>query len=320
MLAKIFIILLISLELLGVSNAQSKADNLSLALFKKPLKEYLVFKGNNNLSKVRQDINLKKNCCAIKTPPPLKISKLKDPPITAEGAAILDTATSKFLFEKNPQKIFPIASLTKIMTALIAIENYRLDDVIVVPKEATNVLPGALIYLQEGEKITVKGLLYGLLLYSGNDAALALSSKMGEKQFVEKMNEKAKLLGLSSAHYDDPSGLSSSNKSTTLDLAHLTNYALTNSIFAKITKTNEITITSTDGKIAHPLKNTNRLLRDYQGTYGGKTGYTEEAGHCLIVAVEQQGHKIISVVLKSGNDQFKESREILDWIFAVYRW
>ena len=91
-------------------------------------------------------------------------------------------------------------------------------------------------------------------------------------------------------------------------------------VLAKIVNTNEITIMSIDGKYVHPLKNTDKLLRDYPGTYGGKTGYTEEAGHSLIVAVERNNHKVISVVLKSQSDQFRESRWLLDYIFDVYRW
>ena len=310
---KFLIVLLIVLETLRVDGAESKIENVSQTLFKKPLAG-TTNTSQNRLNLLRDDVNLNLN------PPPFKISNQSPPLITAEGVLIIDVASNKVLYQKKANENFSIASLTKIMTALISLENYSLDDVVEVKQDIIGGLPGALINLQNGEKIKVSDLLYGLLLYSGNDAAYTLASKMGKDEFVKKMNEKAKYLGFSQTHYDDPSGLSPKNISTPTDLAHLAILAFRNPTFAKIVNTNEITIMSIDGKYVHPLKNTDKLLRDYPGTYGGKTGYTEEAGHSLIVAVERNNHKVISVVLKSQSDQFRESRWLLDYIFDVYRW
>ena len=313
MLTKLLIATIVFLEILRVPNAQEKVKKWALSVFRRPIIE------KYQVSRIKYQ-NLAEIDLDKISPLPTKRPKVKEPQTIAEGVIILDIPTAKILYQKNPDRKFPIASLTKIMTALVVLENYHLSDVIVVPKEATNVLPGATIYLREGERMTVSNLLYGLLLYSGNDAAYTLSSKMGQEKFVQEMNEKARKLGLLNTRYIDSSGLSEKNISTVKELAFLTAFTLRNPTFAKIVKTNETTITSVDGQIAHPLKNTNKLLREYSGTYAGKTGYTEEAGHCLIAAVERDGHQVLSVVLNSPSDQFKESMRLLDWTFGAYKW
>ena len=250
---------------------------------------------------------------------PLKQNKKEKPYLNAQGGIVIDLPTSQILFAQNIEKRFPIASLTKIMTALVALENYNLKDILTVPPEAISV-SGSKINLRTGEQMTVENLLYGLLLYSGNDAAVTLSSGIGRENFVAKMNEKAKNLGLNSLFYQDEIGLDPQNTANLKDLALLSSFALKNPVFSKIVKTNETTIYSADGQIAHPLKNTNRLLRDFPGTYGVKTGFTLEAGHCLIAAVQRGETKVLSIVVGAPADQFKESEKLLDWIFSSYRW
>lgn len=312
MLAKILVATIICLEILKIPHAQEKVEKWAFSIFKKPL--FGESQTPNLKPQAIGEINLEK------IPPlPIKKAKAKGPYVNAEGAIVIDISTSKILYQKNGEKKFSIASLTKIMTVLVSLENYNLKDTAVVPKEAP-LLKGAKINLREGEKLTVESLLYGLLLYSGNDAAYTLASFMGEREFVTKMNIKAKDLRLSSLVYFDPTGLDEKNRSNLKDLALLAVFALRNPKFAQIVKTNEIEISSVDGSIRHPLKNTNKLLREYPGTFGVKTGYTEEAGHCLIAAASRNGHKVLSIVLGSPSDQFKESMSLLDWTFASYSW
>jgi D-alanyl-D-alanine carboxypeptidase len=304
-----FVALLVFLEIFNVPLAKEKVESLAFLLTKKSFV--------NTPASPPSALPLQ-----IETAPlflPLKQNKKEKPYLNAQGGIVIDLPTSQILFAQNIEKRFPIASLTKIMTALVALENYNLKDILTVPPEAISV-SGSKINLRTGEQMTVENLLYGLLLYSGNDAAVTLSSGIGRENFVAKMNEKAKNLGLNSLFYQDEIGLDPQNTANLKDLALLSSFALKNPVFSKIVKTNETTIYSADGQIAHPLKNTNRLLRDFPGTYGVKTGFTLEAGHCLIAAVQRGETKVLSIVVGAPADQFKESEKLLDWIFSSYRW
>ncbi|MCX6806911.1 MAG: hypothetical protein NT135_02220 [Candidatus Berkelbacteria bacterium] len=313
MLFKIFISTIVLLEMINIPNAEKKVEQFSVSVFNKPLS--ISEESSNSIKKNEfANINIEKIA-----PWPMIKKNIKNPYMPAEGAMVIDVSSSKILYQKGGDKTFSMASLTKMMTAIISIENYNFKDIVTVPEEAPFVL-GSKINLRSNEKITVESLLYGLLLYSGNDSATTLASKIGQDKFVLKMNEKAKELDLNSIHYYDSTGLDERNTGTLKDLAILAAYALRNEKFAKFVSTNEITISSVDGTIQHPLKNSNKLLRDYTGTFGVKTGYTEEAGHCLISAVEHSGHKVITVMLNHPSDQFKESMKLLDWVFNAYRW
>lgn len=311
MLTKILIATIVFLELFNVPNAEGVVENWS----KRVLGREVIKSQTFPLKSLTQIPKLE-----AFAPLPVKTGKSKEPSLGASSVLALDLSTAKILYEKNADEKIPIASLTKIMTALIVLENYDQDEILTVPKEATGLLPGAVIYLREGEKMTVSNLLYGLLLYSGNDCAYTLSSKIGEKKFVRLMNEKAKALGFKNTQFVDSAGLKGENVSTARELAFLFALALRNQNFSKIVKTNEITITSVDKTISHPLKNTNKLLREYEGTYAGKTGYTEEAGHCLVTGTSRGGRKILTVVMKSPKNQFEESKKLLDWVYGNYRW
>lgn len=217
----------------------------------------------------------------------------------ALSAILIDADSGRVLYAKNENVMFPMASTTKIMTAVIILETLDLDTKIKVGKESVGV-EGSSIYLMEGETLTVKDLLYGLMLQSGNDAAnaLAVACAGSVENFAKMMNRKASELGLKRTNFQNPSGLPAQNHRTTaFDLAALTSYAIKNEEFVKITSTLRATIS--DGK--RYLVNRNNLLRHYEGLIGVKTGYTSAAGRCLVTAARRNGVTLIAVTLNSRN-------------------
>lgn len=263
--------------------------------------------------------------------PPEKKDSQSNPNILAKTAILIDSQSFERLYEKNPQEKVPIASLTKIMTALVVLEEYpdRLSDVVNITSAMISV-DGSDIQLRPGEKITVENLLKGLLIYSGNDAAFSLANFLGGKdEFVKSMNEKAQFLGLKNTHFKDPAGLDDEGFSNAKELAILATYALRNKTFAEIVKTPNIAFASVDGRVVHKLENSNRMLRVEEQFYypwamGVKTGFTPAAGHCLVAAAEKDGHQLISVILNTNEDSLtasaKESKKLLEWGFANYQW
>lgn len=237
------------------------------------------------------------------------------PVISARSVVIYDLTTEKFLFEKNKDDKLPMASLTKIMTAIIALENKKPDDSYVVSK---NDLVGEdSMGLSEGEVLTLEELLYGLMLPSGNDAAETLASNYpeGRNEFVKAMNNKAKALGLKSTHFTNPSGLEGDGDqyTTSQDLLVITRYALDNfEEFKKVVSTYEHVISYSENHKAFYLYNETNLLTSYPGVKGVKTGFTNEAGLCLVTYLEYKGHKIIGVILGSNNRR-EEMKELLDY-------
>lgn len=260
-------------------------------------------------------------------PRPYLVTKNKNPGVAAYSVVLMDAPTKVVLYEKDARKGVPIASTTKIMTAMIILENYNLNDVITVSKTAAATI-GSDIQLRVNEKMTVENLLKGLLVNSGNDAAIALSEKMGTGEFVKKMNEKAKELGMKDTIYKDPAGLNDEGKSSPYDLAILASYALGKKEFADIVQIKETDIVSADGKLAHHLKNSNRMLHEndifYPYAIGLKTGFTPAAGHCLISAAQKDGHLLIGVVLNTYKNTVtasaEESRKLLSWGFDNFEW
>ncbi|EKD56661.1 MAG: hypothetical protein ACD_58C00123G0007 [uncultured bacterium] len=262
---------------------------------------------------------------------PQKNSLYKKENIWAKNYILLDAITYYPLAEKNSHDSVPIASTTKIMTATIVIENYKLKDIVTISPNAAAQI-GSDVMLRSGERLTVESLLYALLVQSGNDAAMALAENYpvgGLDGFVNTMNAKAKYLGMDDTKYLDPAGLDDAGRSSAFDLAIITSYMIKNPIFSKIVKTSEITISSIDGKFSHKLDNSNRLIKGdellyYPNAIGVKTGFTPEAGHCLVSAAEKNGKKIVSVVLntiESTNDaSAKESKKLLEWGFTNYNY
>lgn len=234
------------------------------------------------------------------------------PFISANGAVIMDADSKTVLFSKNPALRFSPASTTKIMTALTALEYFKPGDILTV-KTATS--DGAVLGLQQGEKMTFENLLYALLLPSANDAALAISENYpgGEEAFVNKMNENAKKINLFNTHYQDPAGLLDFGDYTTpVDLARLASVAIKNPEFAKIVSTKSKIITDISGYNVYSLNNLNKLL-GIDGIYGVKTGYTEEAGQVLVTSKLENGHAIILIVM-SSEDRFLDTEKLLDLV------
>lgn len=251
---------------------------------------------------------------------PKKKNFAEPPPLlTAQSVLVIDVDSQVPLFSKNPELKLPPASTTKIATALVVLENYDLKQNITIPEIKTD---GAKMGLEKGDVISVKNLLYGLLLNSGNDAAfaLALYHPQGLGGFIKQMNEMAKTLHLTESHFNDVAGLITNNHfSTSLDLARLTTYALKNSLFRQIVSTQETIVFNKNYQHAFELKNLNRLLGQVQGVLGVKTGFTQAAGECLITYTERDGHRIITVVLNS-QDRFEESKALIEWFFANHSW
>jgi len=244
--------------------------------------------------------------------------------ISAAGVVVYDVASGVTLFGRNTEvSLFP-ASTTKIMTALVALENYELDDVVHVQTVANT---GAVMGLIPGERITVENLLYAALVHSalvqsGNDAAWALAEHYpgGVEKFVEAMNKKAADLHLSNTHFTNPVGFDDPNHiMTAIDLTRLASYALTNKTIVKIVAIPQITISDVTHTQFHPLTNVNTLLGKIPGVAGIKTGWTEEAGENLVTLVERDNHRVIIVVLKSLN-RFADTEALINWVFTNYEW
>jgi len=258
---------------------------------------------------------------------PVNFTGQKPPSLTAKSVVVMDKNSSVVMYSKNKKLWVLPASTVKIMTALVALDYYPLDDVLTVGEVEDR---GQDMRLVKGEKITVKNLLYGLLVASANDAALALAQNHsgGLPVFVGAMNEKAAKLHLENTYFANPTGLDSDEEgkllsdfsyTTALDLARLTAEAFKNPLFSEIIKTKKITVSDISGKISHQLFNINQLLGKIDGLKGGKTGWTEEAGECLVSYVERNGQGIITVILGS-RDRFGETEKLVNWAFSNYRW
>ncbi|MDO5142417.1 MAG: D-alanyl-D-alanine carboxypeptidase family protein [Eubacteriales bacterium] len=232
--------------------------------------------------------------------------------VDAAAAVTIDADTGAVLFEQNADARLPMASTTKIMTALVALGEGDLDRSYTVKKSYAQV-EGSSMYLREGETLTLRDTLYGLMLESGNDAAVAIAGECGGYQaFVDKMNAKAAALGLRDTHFDNPNGLPSDTHYTTArELAAITAAALRDPVFRQIVATKRYTVGD------RTLTNHNRLLAQYDGAIGVKTGYTRAAGRCLVSAAERNGRTLIAVTLNDPND-WDDHRAMLDAGFAQY--
>lgn len=233
------------------------------------------------------------------------------PEITAESVYIVDLPSFTPIYFKNENmKMFP-ASTTKILTALVVYDIYKPDQIITVKKTIDE---GQVMGLAVGEKITVENLLYGMLVYSGNDAAFVLANNYGYDKFVSLMNKKARYLGMKNSHFVNPNGLDFvSQYSTAYDLSLAARELLKNPYLAKIVSTKEITISDVDFKYFHRLESVNKLLGEIQGLGGLKTGYTENAGENLVSFYKKDGRQFVIVILKSL-DRFNDTRNIIKWI------
>ena len=224
----------------------------------------------------------------------------------------MDNDSKVILFAKNPKLLFSMASTTKIMTALVAMDYYSLDDVLTVKTTGAG---GITIGLKKGQRILFKDLLHAMLLPSSNDAALTLAQNYsgGEKAFINKMNEYARLLHLFNTSFADPAGLLDGEDYTTpLDLARLASIALKNKMFAQIVATKHKIISDVDG-FNYSIFNLNKLL-GIDGINGVKTGFTDEAGEVLVTSKKtRDGHMLIAVVMNS-EDRFLDTKILLNYV------
>lgn len=245
-----------------------------------------------------------------------------EPTISGKNAIAIETSSGRILYEKNAFTKANIASTTKIMTAIVAIENNSLDDIVTVSKKSAWT-GGSSVDLKEGDKIKLSELLYGLMLNSGNDAAVAIAEHTSGsiEEFSLLMNEKAKEIGALSSNFVTPHGLDvNEHYSTAYDMAIISKYALNNPAISKLVSTQYYTMTFLDGKTKQ-LKNTNPLLSFYNGISGMKTGYTGLAGKCLVASAKRENFEVIVVTLGEPSSKLRitDTVKILDYCFNTYK-
>lgn len=257
----------------------------------------------------------------IRPQPPVKKTSFVSPVIAAESALAYDLKSGTLLFQKNIHEKRKIASISKLMTAILILERHALQEKVIIPQAATQVEP-VKIWLLAGETMTVENLLYALLIHSGNDAALALAiyDSTNEKTFVEKMNVKAKELGLKNTQFTNATGLDDiQSYSSAYDILLMALESLRYDFIRKAVRIQTMEIRSTDGRRKHKLENTNELLENKNfHIYGLKTGNTLGAGPSLVaLADDRKDHEIITIILGSP-DRFQETKVLIDWVFRAY--
>lgn len=241
------------------------------------------------------------------------------PSTNAQAAALIDVESGRLLFNTRGDEELPIASLTKIMTAIVAIEHGTLSDRVKVSKRAYG-KEGSSIYLHLGEEMSLENLLYGLMLRSGNDAATAIAEHVGgsEEGFVLLMNKKAEMLGLQHTQFQNPHGLDAKGHySSANDLARLTAYALHNPVFKEIVRTPSRTAPNPNDPWDYKWDNKNKMLRLYEGADGVKTGYTKIARRCLVSSATRNDQQLVAVTINDGDD-WNDHRKLLDYGFEHY--
>lgn len=246
---------------------------------------------------------------------------INEPQINARAAIIYDRSTKQIIWGKNEMEKRAMASTTKIMTAIVVLENANLDDVVTISKKAAGT-GGSRLKIRAEDKITVRDLLYGLMLRSGNDAAVALAEHVGEsvEGFAGLMNKKAEQIGLKNTHFVTPHGLDDENHYTTAyELAILTDYALENSTFKKIVNTKNTQIRINENPMN--IYNTNELLGVLPGVDGIKTGFTNNAGRCLVTSCTRDENQIITVVLgcDTKKQRTSDSTKLIEYAYKNYK-
>ena len=237
---------------------------------------------------------------------------------SARSAILMDIDSNRILYEENINEKRSVASISKIMTAVIAIESGKLDDKVVIGDEI-NASYGSGIYIKIGEEMTLRDLVYGLMLRSGNDAALAIAKYVGGSvdDFVTLMNKKAKEIGMKNTTFNNPSGLDQEkgNYSTAYDMATLTSYAMKIEEYKKITSTKKYTLTT--NKNVYSWINKNKLLFNYKYATGGKTGFTEIAKRTLVSTATKDNMNLVVVTLNDGND-WQDHQNLFEYGFSNY--
>ena len=270
------------------------------------------------------------------TPDPILTVQGTPPPIQFAAVYLLDADTNHVLVNINGQKRLPMASTTKIMTALLAIQRGKLDQIVTVKQDAVDEVKkndGSSAQLVVGDQIRLGDLLYGLMLPSGDDAAIAIADTISGSpaSFVKLMNNYALQLHLTHTHYGNPDGLTyklpngqidpnNNNYTTAADLAQLAHMALQNVLFAQIVELQRYVLPATSTHHAYTWETTDNLLSRYAGATGVKTGYTVEAGYCLVFSAINASHHLIGVILHDSDDtdqRFVDAQTLLDWGFHL---
>lgn len=285
---------------------------------------FLIYPGQNIYmtgalpqAELKKEIELKKPVAALY--PQRVVTHEPGAEVSAQGVVILDVASGTFLYKRNEGVYFAPASTTKIMTALVALDAFPLDEVV---KVSMLVGDGQKMGLFLGETVSVENLLYGLLIQSGNDAAYALAAHFpgGLEAFVAAMNSRANELNLKDTYFTNPAGFDDPNhRMSPIDLARLAKAALDSPVIRKMVAIPQITISDTTYSYYHKLTNVNELLGKIPGVGGIKTGWTAEAGENLVTLVERNGHKVILVVLHSKN-RFADTEILINWVFNGHVW
>lgn len=319
----ILIIAILIISIFGIQYRIHKTSNTSNLAINKSNNETGIVKSAKTSTSI--DLHLPEISNIILSKFPIKKNEVKDPSVYAHNYVLMDEETGYLLVEKDSHEKVPIASTTKIMTAMLVLENYHLDDIVTISQNAASQI-GSDINLRTNEKMTVRNLLYALLVMSGNDSAMALAEHIqgGLSEFVKNMNEKAKYLQMNDTQYKDPAGLDDSGYSSAFDLAVIASYAMKNKQFSDIVKTTDYTINSVDGKLSHKLTSSNRLIKQdeslfYSNANGIKTGFTPTAGHCLVSSAIKDNRELVGVILNTNESTVdasaKESKKLLQWGF-----
>lgn len=241
------------------------------------------------------------------------------PVLSGQGIIAVDSDSNVTLYEKDADNELYPASTTKILTALVALDYYKPDQVITVLDPTVD---GQKMGLVTGEQMTFDNMINGLLIYSANDAAVTLADNYpgGRDSFVNAMNNKARELNLTNSHFANPIGLDDPTQLTTArDMVRLAEIAMKNPVFAKIVGTKEKIITDITGKMSYDLTNVNQLLGKVDGVMGVKTGWTEAARENLVTYVVRNDHKVF-IALLGSQDRFGETTELINWIYSSYSW
>ena len=241
-----------------------------------------------------------------------------EPGVSAQAAILMDADSGRVLYAKNEHNRQSMASTTKIMTALLALESEQLEQPVTVTREMVDT-EGSSMYLQVGDRLTLETLVYGLLLESGNDAAkaIAITVEGSEEAFVARMNERARALGMENTGFETASGLDGEGHfSTAYDMALLTAAALQNPAFVAICSQSSATVDFVEPAVRRTLSNHNRLLREMEGCIGVKSGFTKKSGRCLVSACDRGGIRLIAVTLRAPDD-WNDHKAMMD--FGYFR-
>lgn len=253
---------------------------------------------------------------------PILNANVPRPALGAKSALVYDNQSNRFLYEEGTDSKLPIASLTKILSAVVTLERLDSSDIVTITEKSIRV-DGEKQDLYLGEKLTVRNLLKLMLIESSNDAAYALAeyAKNLGINFIDEMNVKARNLDMRNSIFTDPAGLDDGAYSTAKDLVKLVQYSLNYKEIWDISAEKTAIIESSDERIKHSITSTNRLLGLVKDIIGGKTGYTDGAGQCMILvaSVPDYSGKIISIVLGS-NDRFGDTQKLIEWTRTAYRW